>query len=153
MRTYKKLVQKAYYKDLGEEAMWHMTDATNKFVESMRAMHPAEVDKFLVDMENELCYPPLTEEQAKDIVSHMENKDGSTGGHWTLVQTNEYLRTHDEYKDLNSLDFYVAMNMMYSDYYKPTFTTDSYATMAKDFISDKDAPSNKVVRYFKAMKD
>ena len=65
MITYKKLVQKAYYKDMGEDVMWKMTDDTNKFVESMRALHPAEVDKFLSDMETELCYPPLTEEQVK----------------------------------------------------------------------------------------
>lgn len=151
MKTYKKIVQKAYYKDMGEDVMWQMTDDTNAFVESMRALHPAEVDKFLHDMESKICYPPLTEQEAKDYVSHMENKDGSTGEHWTLEQTSAYKNSHDEYKELNDLDFYVAINMMFSDYYKPVYTTDNYASMAKDFISDKDAPTNKVVRYMKAM--
>lgn len=151
MITYKKLVQKAYYKDMGEEVMWKMTHDTDKFVESMRVLHPAEVDKFLTDMETDICYPPLTEEQAKEYVAHMKNKDGSTGEHWTLAQTTEYLKSHSEYAELNPLCFYVAMNMMYSDYYKATYATDTYASMAKDFIADKDAPSNKVVRYMKAM--
>ena len=153
MITYKKLIQKAYYKDMGEDAMWKMTDDTDKFIESMRILHPAEVDKFLMNMENDLCYPPLTESQAKEYVEHMDNKDGSKGGHWSLEQTTEYMKGHEEYKNLNALDFYVAMNMMYSDYYKASYSTENYANMAKDFITDKDAPSNKVVRYFKAMHD
>jgi hypothetical protein len=102
-------------------------------------------------MESEICYPPLTEEQAKDYVSHMTNKDGSKGEHWTLAQTSDYQKAHADYADLHELDFYVAMNMMYSDYYKPVYTTDNYAALAKDFITDKDAPKNKVVRYIKAM--
>lgn len=151
MITYKKLVQKSYYKDMGEEVMWKMTDDTNKFVESMRVLHPAEVDKFLTDMENDICYPPLTEAQAKAYVSGMDNKDGTKGEHWTHEQTQTYMNSHEEYKNLNDLDFYVAMNMMYSDYYKPSYTTENYASMAKDFLTDKDAPGNKVVRYIHAM--
>jgi len=153
MRTYKKLVQKAYYKDMGEDVMWKMTNDTDHFIESMRVLHPAEVDKFLSDMETAICYPPLTEEQAKEYVAHMKNKDGSEGQHWSLEQTTDYMKTHSDYANLNPLDFYVAINMMYSDYYKATFSNDQYAVMAKDFIGDKDAPSNKVVRYIKAMAD
>ena len=151
MITYKKLVQKAYYKDMGEDVMWKMTHDTDKFVESMRALHPAEVDKFLKDMETDLCYPPLTEDTAKVYVNQMSNKDGSVGEHWTLDQVKSYMNSHAEYASMNPLDFYVAINMMFSDYYKPAYTTDNYAAMAKDFIADKDAPSNKVVRYMKAM--
>ena len=151
MTTYKKLVQKAYYKDLGEDVMWKMTDDTDKFVESMRVLHPAEVDKFLSHMEDDICYPPLTEAQAKEYVSHMQNKDGSTGEHWTLEQVKAFMQSHSEYSSLNALDFYVAINMMYSDYYKAAYTTENYAALAKDFIGDKDAPKNKVVRYMKAM--
>lgn len=151
MITYKKLVQKAYYKDLGEDAMWKMTDDTDKFVESMRILHPAEVDKFLHEMENAVCYPPLTEESAKEYVANMTNKDGTKGQHWALEQTKAYQNSHAEYAAIDPLCFYVAINMMYSDYYKPAYTTDNYASMAKDFITDKDAPSNKVVRYIVAM--
>ena len=151
MISYKKLVQKAYYKDMGEDVMWKMTDATDKFVESMRVLHPAEVDKFLQEMEDSICYPPLTEEEAKEYVANMDNKDGTKGGHWTLEQTDEYMKSHAEYSALNNLCFYVAMNMMYSDYYKPTRTIETYASLAKDFLEDKDAPANKIKRYIEAM--
>lgn len=153
MITYKKLVQKAYYRDLGEEFMWKMADDTDAFVESMRILHPAEVDKFLHDMESAICYPPLTEESAKKYVSEMTNKDGTKGEHWTLDQTKQYMASHSEYSNLNPLGFYVAINMMYSDYFKPSYSTDNYASLAFDFINDKDAPKDKVVRYLKAMHD
>lgn len=152
MRTYNELVKKAYNKELGEEMMWHITDMTNSFIESIRPMHTAEVDKFLEDMENEICFPKLTKESAEAYVAAMDNKDGSKGGHWTYDQVVAYKNAHSEYKELDDLCFYVAINMMYSDYYKPSFTTDNYASMAKDFIADKDAPSNKVVRYMTVMK-
>ena len=152
MITYKKLVQKAYYKDLGEEAMWQMTDHTDKFVESMRVLHPAEVDKFLKEMETAICYPPLTEKQAKEYVSHMTNKDGSKGEHWTLEQVEQFVKSHSDYADMDLIHFYVAINMMYSDYYKASYTTDNYASMAKDFLKDSDAPKDKLERYISVMK-
>lgn len=93
----------------------------------------------------------LTKEEALEYVAHMKNKDGSEGQHWSLEQTTDYMKTHSDYASLNPLDFYVAMNMMYSDYYKATFSTDQYAVMAANFLKDVDAPSNKVVRYMKAM--
>lgn len=151
MKTYNDIVKKAYDRDMGEDMMWKMTDATNSFIESMRVLHPAETHKFITDLENMVCYPPLTEEEAKSYVAGMINKDGSKGEHWTLEQTNKYLENHSEYANLNKLDFYVAINMMYSDYFKPAGTTDNYASMAKDFIADADAPSNKVKRYMVAM--
>lgn len=150
--NYKRLVQKAYYLDLGEEMMWEIVDHTSKFIESIRPMHPAEVDKFLMDMENKICYPELTEEKAKEYVHGMKHKDGTEGEHWSIDQVKAYMESHSEYSDLHLLDFYVAMNMMFSDYAKPTFSTDNYAALAKDFITDKDAPSNKVVRYMEAMR-
>ena len=153
MITYKKIVQKAYYNDLGEETMWKITDMTDKFVESIRATHPAEVDKFLAEIKHAVCHAPLTEELAKKYVAEMDNKDGSKGGHWTLEQTREFQKTHPEYASLNDLDFYVALNMMYSDYYKSTRTLDTYAALAKDFVDDRDAPSDKVRRYMEAMRD
>jgi hypothetical protein len=41
--------------------------------------------------------------------------------------------------------------MMYSDYYKPGRTTETYAMLAKDFLTDKDAPADKLKRYMEAM--
>lgn len=152
MKTYNEIIKRAYDKGLGEEMMWKVTDMTNNFIESIRPMHPAEVHKFIEDIENEVCYPKLTEQEALDYVANMDNKDGSKGGHWNLSQTKTYMESKSDFKDLDALCFYVAINMMYSDYYKPSYTTDIYASMAKDFITDKDAPSNKVKRYMSVMK-
>ena len=152
MRHYSELIKKAYDKGLGEEMMWKITDMTHNFIESIRPLHPAEVDKFMEELENTICYPKLTKEEAMAYVAEMQNKDGSKGGHWTYEQVKAYHDSHAEYRDLDEICFYVAINMMYSDYYKPSMTTDNYASMAKSFIDDVDAPSNKVVRYMYAMK-
>jgi hypothetical protein len=69
-----------------------------------------------------------------------------------MQQTTDYLRSHPEFEHLNPICFYVAMNMMYSDYYTISRTTDTYANLAKDFIDDADAPMDKVKRYMIAMK-
>ena len=94
----------------------------------------------------------LTKEEALEYVAHMKNKDGSVGPHWSLDQVKGYMENHSEYDDLYLLDFYVAINMMYSDYYTPARSVETYARLAKDFIDDKDAPSDKVKRYMEAMK-
>ena len=49
--------------------------------------------------------------------------------------------------------FYVALNMMYSDYCKVAekvgaSSLDFYAYMAKAFLDDKDAAEGKIIRYF-----
>lgn len=94
----------------------------------------------------------MTKEEAEEYVSKMKNKDVSYGGHWTYDQTTEYMLTHDILRDLNRVCFYVAMNMMYSDYYQAGRGAYFYASMAKDFLTDKDAPSDKLKRYIEAMK-
>lgn len=93
----------------------------------------------------------MSVEEAKDYVRHFVNKDGTTGAHWTMQQTKDYQATHESVADLNPVCFYVAMNMMYSDYYQPARTTDTYAMLAKDFLDDKDAPKDKLKKYLEAM--
>ena len=93
----------------------------------------------------------MSVEEARDYVRHFVNKDGTTGAHWTMEQTKNYQATHEEVEDLNPVCFYVAMNMMYSDYYQPERKTDTYAILAKDFLEDEDAPKDKLKRYLKAM--
>lgn len=123
---------------------------------------PVEEETFTADhgsqiyddkLEKIYHHDALTEEEAIEYVAHMRNKDGSTGAHWTMQQTTDYMKSHSGFEMLNPNCFYVAMNMMYSDYYKPTRTTDTYAMLAKDFIEDTDAPQDKVKRYMKAMHD
>lgn len=95
---------------------------------------------------------PMTRQAAQDWVSHMENADGSQGGHWAMEQT-EQVRTQRGF-DCDPLQFWVAMNMMYSDYCTAAKKNgannlDFYADMAKAFLDDRDAKPEKLEWYRK----
>ena len=66
--------------------------------------------------------------------------------------------THDPYRrekypqseggnDVNQ--FFYVLNMMYSDYYNPSFTDKDYIRIAKRFCHDKDAPADKALKYYR----
>ena len=64
--------------------------------------------------------PHFDDEHARKAVSKMENEDGSRGQHWSVEETsalaNQYGIRFDS--KFNKYDWYVALNMVYSDYYK-----------------------------------
>lgn len=84
----------------------------------------------------------LNEELARKWVDGMQNKDGTTGEHWTYEQTSQYANGH------NKWDWYAAMNMVWSDYFNPKFDTQMYVEFANDFINDKDGHKGKVLCYY-----
>ena len=88
-------------------------------------------------------------------VSKLENKDGTTGPHWTVEQISDYAKPRGvPTSSYNIYDFSYAMNMLYSDYFGAVSdNVDTYFKMAKAFLEDKDAPEGKAYRYFKAMCD
>lgn len=94
---------------------------------------------------------PLNPEKAQDWVKHMENSDGSRGAHWTMEQAKV---TQDKLGlKLNPLEFYVALNMMYSDYGKVAkkFNVDNpdfYAHLACAFLEDEDSQEEKLSKYY-----
>ena len=95
---------------------------------------------------------PLTKEQAMEWVAEMENADGTRGGHWSMEET-EVIRMQRGI-DCDSVMFFAAMNMMYSDYCRAAEKTgaasiDFYAYMAKAFLDDRDAAPNKLARYYR----
>ena len=88
-------------------------------------------------------------------LKHMQNEDGSTGGHWSLSQTTSLANANKvDFANFNEYDFNYVMNMMYSDYYGHLNSNDSstYIKLAKAFLYDKDAPEGKAFRYYLAMK-
>lgn len=96
-------------------------------------------------------YIPFTREIAEEWTSHMENEDGSKGPHWSMAQTKQVQAQRGIECDPN--EFFAAMNMVYSDYGKvakklSVNTIDFYADMAKAFLDDKDAPKDKLARYY-----
>lgn len=79
----------------------------------------------------------------KEWAKDMKNTDGSSGAHWSMEDT-ETVRKTRNINDCKPEDFWIAMNMMYSDYQgvakkygidKPEF----YADMARGFLMDKDS--------------
>lgn len=93
----------------------------------------------------------LTKAQVAAWVGAMKNADGTHGGHWTMEKTEEIRKQRGI--ECDPVMFYAAMNMMYSDYCKAAEKTgavsvDFYAYMAKAFLDDEDAATNKLARYY-----
>ena len=81
----------------------------------------------------------------------MVNEDGSKGAHWNMDQTKQVMEQRGIQCD--PVEFYIAINMMYSDYYPVAKklnvnSVDFYADMARAFLEDKDAGKDKLAKYF-----
>ena len=90
---------------------------------------------------------------AMEWVEHMEDKEGVKGGQYSWHQAQQYGRNLGIVGEERLIEFYAAMNAMYSDFRpaakkygvdKPEF----YAMMAKCFIEDPDAVEDKVEAYY-----
>lgn len=102
--------------------------------------------------------PHFNEECALKAVSKMQNEDGTTGQHWTLTDTtsvaSKYGISFDPHK-YNKYDWYVALNMVYSDYYKlvmgafHTADVKYFVELAKYWLDDKDIEEGKMWYYYK----
>jgi len=84
----------------------------------------------------------LDEDLAHKWVSCMKNADGSKGEHWTIEQTSQYAGSYNKY------DWYVVLNMMYSDMYSPKFSSEDYVALAKAWLSDSDVKEHKLLKYY-----
>jgi len=100
--------------------------------------------------------PHFNEEYAHKAVSKMENEDGTRGPHWSIDETtalaNQYgisLNTK-----FNRFDWFVALNMVYSDYYKVIVSATNsnnvkhFIEFAKAWINDKDIDEGKMWYYY-----
>lgn len=90
----------------------------------------------------------------KKALSHMENEDGTSGGHWSLDQTTSVAKQYDiKFTDFNEYDWNYIMNMIYSDYYGVVPNDlKTYVYMAKRFLEDKDAVRGKAYHYYMSMR-
>lgn len=134
-----------------EEQNDQAIEVLSEIMHEIQKKYPAYYKKYDDKLEKIYHHDALTEQEAIEYVAHMRNKDGSIGAHWTMQQTTDYMKSHAGFEMLNPNCFYVAMNMMYSDYYISTYAVDRYAEMAKDFLLDADAPKDKLKRYMEAM--
>lgn len=93
----------------------------------------------------------LDKQTAEEWANSMQNFDGTTGAHWDMNQTKQVMQQFNA--DCDPIEFYVVMNSLYSDYGKTLSKygmnkVEVYADLAKDWLKDKDAVSNKAAAYF-----
>lgn len=138
-----------YAKVSDESDMHHLTRVLDHLFCDLEEMHPEMYEKYMTKVKLSNKHIPWDRHQAEHAIKKMRNKDGTEGEHWTYEQTTEVLEKKGY--DHPAAEWYVAMNMCYSDYFSPDFSTDVYIRLACDFLNDSDAPSNKMKRYWVAM--
>ena len=93
----------------------------------------------------------MTKEKAERWVHSMKGAGGGTGQHWTMDQAKQIMTRYGYQAD--PMEFYVALNMMKSDYAKVAQKMgvdkeEFYACMADAFLNDEDAQHGKLARYY-----
>jgi hypothetical protein len=70
--------------------------------------------------------PHFNEEHARKAVSKMENEDGTRGPHWSVEETTALASQYgiNLGSRFNRYDWFVALNMVYSDYYVVATSTE-----------------------------
>lgn len=99
----------------------------------------------------------LTKEKAEKWVKHMRSDDRK-GEMWSMEDAKELAKAYDITEGQELIDFYAAINMMYSDYSavaKEWGVDDEeyYAALACAFLYDRDGkqPSEKIATYYKCV--
>lgn len=78
--------------------------------------------------------PHFNEEHARKAVMKMENEDGTRGPHWSLEETSALASQYGISLSgkFNRYDWFVALNMVYSDYYKVLLNITGVSQIACD---------------------
>lgn len=144
MSCYAELIDKIREKHISHEILDELMEYG---FSSLAKSDKNSYNSIMQKMEN-LAYK-LTREEAEDIVCEMEPR----GEKWTYSQIANFVKGKNIEQD-DYVDWYLAMNMAYNDYY-PTASNYGlqnddmfYFHIAHDFIKDEDACPHKVVKYF-----
>ena len=96
-------------------------------------------------------HQPFSMDLARQWVSSLKNADGSTGPHWSFDETRQIQNQYNVLCD--AATFYAVTNSLFSDF-DPVLrkfnvsSPEFYAMMAKSWIEDKDAVSDKTTAYW-----
>ena len=101
-------------------------------------------------MGEDMMVEPMTKEAAEKWVRSMKGATGGPGQHWTMEQAKQIMTRYGYQAD--PVEFYVALNMMKSDYTKAAQKVGAdkeefYAAMADAFLNDEDAKKDKLALY------
>lgn len=131
----------------------------NRIIKSINAMR----ERLKIERHEAMYGPHFNEECALKAVSKMENEDGSRGEHWSLEETTSIANQYGinlKGEKYNKYDWYVALNMIRSDYYRAVVTMTSsdhikyFVELAKAWLNDKDIEEGKQnYNEFKAKKE
>lgn len=141
------------------------TEAIDKLGKAMDKHEGSLLEKGFQILKSELCAnvyeaingPHFDEEHARYAVEDMENEDGSKGPHWTVEETTSIanqMGINLKSEKHNKWDWYVAMNMIYSDFYKAVVAMTGgtnikhFAELTKAWICDKDISEGKMWHYY-----
>lgn len=141
------------------------TQALDKLGRAMDKHEDSLLEKGFRILKSELCAnmyeaingPHFDEEHARYAVAEMENEDGTKGPHWTVEETTSIanqMGINLKSEKHNKWDWYVAMNMIYSDFYKAVVSmtggtsTKHFAELAKAWLCDKDISEGKMWHYY-----
>lgn len=141
------------------------TEAIDKLATALEKHEGSLLEKGFTILKSELAAnmyeaingPHFDEEHARYAVEGMENEDGTKGPHWTVEETTSVanqMGINLKSEKHNKWDWYVAMNMIYSDYYKAVVAmtgsanTKHFAELAKAWLCDKDIDEGKMWHYY-----
>lgn len=133
-----------------EERM-ELVDKISEGLDVMKMYSTVEYNKFEKELKAISNYECLSEDEARTWVSKMKNNDGTIGEHWSVEQTTRVAESYNiRFDKFSRYDWYVVLNMMYSDYYGAVSNdVNTYTRMAVAFLEDKDAEDDKLYRYYK----
>lgn len=149
--TIKELMHKAEHKDLNKEVWREIYEEMEEFIEEVKHIHPDKVKKLEEELEELICYTPLSMDEAVHWVKHLKNNDGTSGAHWSEEEIRKAVQANPVLSKFSFPDVYAAMNMVWSDNWESGYSDIHAVKDAAKFLSDKDAPKNKMYRYIKAM--
>lgn len=141
------------------------TEAIDKLATALEKHEGSLLEKGFTILKSELAAnmyeaingPHFDEEHAHYAVEGMENEDGTKGPHWTVEETTSVanqMGINLKSEKHNKWDWYVAMNMIYSDFYKAVVAmtgsanTKYFAELAKAWLCDKDISEGKMWHYY-----
>lgn len=122
----------------------------SRIIKSINAMR----ERLKIERHEAMYGPHFNEECALKAVSKMENEDGSRGEHWSLEETTSIANQYGinlKGEKYNKYDWYVALNMIRSDYYRAVVTMTSsdhikyFVELAKAWLNDKDIAERSII--------
>lgn len=133
----------------------------NSGIEPGRAYPNGRMSMHYGGRSGRMSYQPPEEqgmpyEVAEEWVRSMTRSDGGRGAKWKFEDAERLMQEHKI--DCNPVEFWVALNAVYSDYGKVCkmfgMTKDEFwVKMAEAFICDEDAVGDKLMAYYECVVD